>query len=292
MKVTPLISLGVSVMLGIGAVLIGRGYMMSRDTNADAQIPTAAVEMSTILVASTTIKMGETVDATMLDEVEWPTSMLPMGAITDPTLLGEGKFARGLIAAGEPISYEKLDETRAMMTLASTIAPGMRAVSINVRKDTGVAGFVLPGDRVDVNEFIKKISSDSVIGDVAVSGEFLAKPVLKNVHVLAVDQAFNPGMEGAHPSSTVTLQVSADDALKLGVASQRGVLGLALISHEEDIQVEKVERAKPVVRRAPRPRAPAVTKPSVTQVTVINGSKQTELSTPTSNQRSKTEGAQ
>lgn len=292
MKATPLISLGVSVMLGIGAVLIGRGYMMSRDTSADAQIPVVAVEMSTILVAASTIKMGDTVDATMLDEVEWPTSMLPMGVITDASLLGDGKFARGLIAAGEPISFEKLDETRAMMTLASTIAPGMRAVSITVRKDTGVAGFVLPGDRVDVNEFIKKISSDSITSDVAVSGEFLAKSVLKNVHVLAVDQAFNPGMEGAHPSSTVTLQVSSDDALKLGVASQRGVLGLALISHEEDIQVEKIERVTPVVRRAPRRRTPVVAKPKIAKVTVINGSTQTEVSTPVSDQNKTKEGAQ
>ncbi len=292
MKATPLISLGVSVLLGVGAVLIGRGYMTSRDASADAQIPVAAVEMSTILVASSTIKMGDMVDTTVLDEVEWPTSMLPIGVITDASLLGDGKFARGLIAAGEPISFEKLDETRAMMTLASTIAPGMRAVSISVRKDTGVAGFVLPGDRVDVNEFIKKISSDSITNDVAVSGEFLAKNVLKNVHVLAVDQAFNPGMEGAHLSSTVTLQVSADDALKLGVASQRGVLGLALISHEEDIQVEIVERAAPVVRRASTRRTPVAAKPKIANVTVINGSAQIEVSTPISNQKSKIEGAQ
>lgn len=293
MKATPLISLGVSVMLGIGAVLIGRGYMMSRDTNADAQVqPLVAMDMSTIMVARTTIKMGDPVDATMLKEVEWPTDMMPLGVVTDASMLGEGKFARGLIAAGEPISYEKLDETRSMMTLAATITPGMRAVSITVRKDTGVAGFVLPGDRVDVNEFIKKFSTDSITSDVAVSGEFIAKPVLKNVHVLAVDQKFAPGMEGAHVSNTVTLEVSPDDALKLGVASQRGVLGLALISPEDEHPVEMVKVAAPAKRRAVQRRLPAKTvKPKAAKVTVINGAVQTEVSAPASSSSDKKEGA-
>lgn len=289
MKATPLISLGISVMLGIGAVLVGRGYMMSKETSADAQASVAAVQMTSVWVAASTINMGDTVDGTVLTATDWPTSALPVGVLTDITALGEGKFARGMIVAGEPISLMKLDETRSMMTLASAIQPGMRAVSITVRKDTGVAGFVLPGDRVDVNEFIKKISSDNITSDVAVSGEYLAQPVLKNVHVLAVDQMFNPGMEGAHPSNTVTLEVSSGDALKLGVASQRGTLGLALIGREEDIQVEVAERIVPVVRRAPVRRARVVAKPKKMTVTVINGSKLTEVTTPVSKQNKKEE---
>lgn len=289
MKATPLISLGISVMLGIGAVLVGRGYMMSKETSADAQASVAAVQMTSVWVAASTINMGDTVDGTVLTATDWPTSALPVGVLTDITALGEGKFARGMIVAGEPISLMKLDETRSMMTLASAIQPGMRAVSITVRKDTGVAGFVLPGDRVDVNEFIKKISSDNITSDVAVSGEYLAQPVLKNVHVLAVDQMFNPGMEGAHPSNTVTLEVSSGDALKLGVASQRGTLGLALIGREEDIQVEEAERIVPVVRRAPVRRARVVAKPKKMTVTVINGSKLTEVTTPVSKQNKKEE---
>ena len=80
-----------------------------------------------------------------------------------------------------------------MLTLAAAIAPGMRAVAVVVGSDTGVAGFVLPGDRVDVNEFVPR---DEASGGRArdgerMSGNVIARTVIKNVKVLAIDQTFD-----------------------------------------------------------------------------------------------------
>jgi Flp pilus assembly protein CpaB len=91
-----------------------------------------------------------------------------------------------------------------------------------------------------------------------ISANILARPVLRHVKVLAVDQTFGANLEGAILSQTVTLEVTPDDALVLGAASQRAALGLALISRDEEAMVaaitpEKVADVKPVVQPRSRP---------------------------------------
>jgi pilus assembly protein CpaB len=152
-------------------------------------------------------------------------------------------------------------------------------VSIVVRNDTGVAGFVLPGDRVDVNEFVPLKIEGSTPEDARISANVIAKPVLRYVTVLAVDQTFAHDLEGARPSNTVTLEVTPEDALLLGAASQRAALGLALIGRKE-------ERAETVQTPAPQPapraqtRAPARPARTTTTVRVINGSNDASVTTP------------
>ncbi|RAN32630.1 Flp pilus assembly protein CpaB, partial [Hyphomonas pacifica] len=163
MKVTPLLSLGLSAVLGIGAVLLGRYYMTADNNDADAQPQMAAVEMASVLVAASAIEPGEEVTSAQVRSVEWPTNALPEGVLRGAADLETVRYARGLILPGEPIMAAKLDEASNLLTLAAAIEPGMRAVAITVRSDTGVAGFVLPGDRVDVNEFIEKEPGNTAV---------------------------------------------------------------------------------------------------------------------------------
>jgi len=285
MKTTPLISLGLSVVLGAGAVLLGRYYMSDARNRADAEISAPVVSMAGVMVAARTIETGELLDASMLKRVEWPENIVPEGTLSDVEALPEKAYSRGLIIEGEPVNVNKLDMSGATLTLAGSIKPGMRAVSIVVRNDTGVSGFVLPGDRVDVNEFIPREGRGSSLArgdeDMRISGDLIARPVLKNVSVLAVDQTFDPNLEGAMPSNTVTLEVTPEGALALGAASQRGALGLALIGRDEEAEMivaEQEEVKKPaVVRTVARRRSP-----STTQVRVINGNQETEVSAPVS----------
>ena len=109
----------------------------------------------------------------------------------------------------------------------------------------------------------------------------LAKPVLRHVKVLAVDQSFESNLEGAKPSQTVTLEVTPEDALVLGAASQRAALGLALISRDEEAMVAALTPApKPVeVKRVVQP-ATVRRVPSNTTVRVINGENDVEVSAP------------
>jgi pilus assembly protein CpaB len=285
MKTTPLISLGLSVVLGAGAVLLGRYYMSDARTRAEAQTAAAAVSMAGVMVAARTIETGELLDSSMLKRVEWPENIVPEGTLSDSDALPEKAYSRGLIVEGEPVNLSKLDTSGATLTLAGSIKPGMRAVSIVVRSDTGVSGFVLPGDRVDVNEFIPREDRGNSYArgdeDMRISGDLIARPVLKNVSVLAIDQTFEPNLEGALPSNTVTLEVTPEGALALGAASQRGALGLALIGRDEEAELivaMQQEAKKPaVVRTVVRRRTP-----STTQVRVINGNQETEVSAPVS----------
>ncbi|RAN40933.1 hypothetical protein HY26_11095 [Hyphomonas sp. GM-8P] len=270
-------------MLGAGAVLLGRYYMSDARTRAEAQTAAAAVSMAGVMVAARTIETGELLDSSMLKRVEWPENIVPEGTLSDSDALPEKAYSRGLIVEGEPVNLSKLDTSGATLTLAGSIKPGMRAVSIVVRSDTGVSGFVLPGDRVDVNEFIPREDRGNSYArgdeDMRISGDLIARPVLKNVSVLAIDQTFEPNLEGALPSNTVTLEVTPEGALALGAASQRGALGLALIGRDEEAELivaTQQEAKKPaVVRTVVRRRTP-----STTQVRVINGNQETEVSAP------------
>jgi pilus assembly protein CpaB len=76
MKTTPLISLGLSVVLGAGAVLLGRYYMSDERTRADAETSVPAVSMAGVMVAARTIETGELLEPSMLKRVDWPTDIV------------------------------------------------------------------------------------------------------------------------------------------------------------------------------------------------------------------------
>lgn len=280
MKAIPLISLGLSLALGAGAIFFGREFMSGSGPEANASVAAPAIAMTQIAVAKTTIEAGKLIDPSMVEMRDWPETAVPPGAMRAVSDLGDTAYSRGLLVAGEPLLAEKIDTTGSVLTLAANIQPGMRAVSIVVANDTGVAGFVLPGDRVDVNEFVEEKDARSAPEDARRSANVFAQPVLKGVKVLAVDQTFEEGLEGARPSNTVTLEVTPEDALLLGAASRRAALGLALIGREEELS-EVVEAPKVVPPKRPQTRpARTVRKPTTATVRVINGSEDTQVTTP------------
>lgn len=281
MKAAPLISLGVSVALGAGAIFFGRTFMSDKAPDAHASAA-PAVAMTTVLVMTSTVEPGAVIDPKFVKEVEWPERAVPAGALRNVSELGPKAYSRGLMVPGEPLLEPKIDTTGSVLTLASAITPGKRAVSIVVRNDTGVSGFVLPGDRVDVNEFMDIEDSGGRSEGGRMSANILARPVLRHVKVLAVDQSFDPNLEGAVPSQTVTLEVSPEDALVLGAASQRAALGLALISRDEEAMVAAITPEAPVeVKKVVQPgtgRRAAVN----TTVRVINGASDVSVTAPIS----------
>ncbi|ABI75396.1 putative Flp pilus assembly protein CpaB [Hyphomonas neptunium ATCC 15444] len=280
MKAIPLISLGLSLALGAGAIFFGREFMSGDGGEANAAVAAPAIAMTQIAVARATIEPGKLIDASMVEMRDWPESAVPAGAMRAVTDLGETAYSRGLVVAGEPLLAEKIDTTGSVLTLAANIQPGMRAVSVVVANDTGVAGFVLPGDRVDVNEFVEAKDARGAPEDSRRSADVFAQPVLKGVKVLAVDQTFEEGLEGAYPSNTVTLEVTPQDALLLGAASRRAALGLALIGREEELaEIIAVPKVAPPKRPQTRP-ARTVRAPTTATVRVIHGSEDAQVSTP------------
>lgn len=291
MKAAPLISLGVSVLLGAGAIFFGRTFLTNDGKSVQAEAA-PAVAMTKVLVLTATLEPGAVINPEFVKEVDWPLASVPEGALRNISDLGPKAYSRGLMVPGEPLLLPKIDTTGSVLTLASAIKPGMRAVSIVVRNDTGVSGFVLPGDRVDVNEFMDLEDANGRAEGARVSANILARPVLRHVKVLAVDQTFDPNLEGAKPSQTVTLEVTPEDALALGAASQRAALGLALISRDEEAMVQAVTEEKPVVvKPVVQPRT-VRTAPVTTTVRVINGNKDEQVSAPVDRSEPKKLGAQ
>ncbi|MGA1342207.1 MAG: Flp pilus assembly protein CpaB [Hyphomonas sp.] len=279
MKAVPLISLAVSVALGAGAIFVGRAFMSGEAPVAQASV-VPAMEMTTVLVTTSTVEPGALIDPKLLKATEWPAGAVPEGALKKVSELGPKAYARGLMVPGEPLLAAKIDTKGPVLTLAAAITPGMRAVSIVVHNETGVSGFVLPGDRVDVNAFKSPEDGASRLDCGRVSADSLARPVLRHVKVLAVDQTFDANLEGARPSQTVTLEVTPDEALALGAESQRGALSLALISRDEQAMVaaitpEKRPEVKRVAGSSIMRRAPVNT-----TVRVINGETDVKVSAP------------
>ncbi|MEX1251172.1 MAG: Flp pilus assembly protein CpaB [Hyphomonas sp.] len=292
MKAAPLISLGVSVALGAGALFFGSAFISGEtpDSNANAAPAIApAIAMTKVLVMTSTVEPGAIIDPQSVKEVEWPERSVPEGALKNVSQLGPKAYSRGLMVAGEPLLLAKIDTTGSALTLAAGITPGMRAVSIMVRNDTGVSGFVLPGNRVDVNEFMDLEDAGGRPEGSRISANILARPVLRHVQVLAVGQSFDPNMEGAVPSQTVTLEVTPEDALLLGAASQRASLGLALISRDEQVMVAAITPDKPAALKRMAQPSGVRRAPANTTVRVINGDSDVEVSAPISRAETKPE---
>jgi pilus assembly protein CpaB len=155
----------------------------------------------------------------VLREMPWPADAVPQGAFRSiQQVLKEGKrVVLTAIEANEPVLASKITGLGQRATLSATIGEGHKAVTIRVNDVDGVAGFVLPGDRVDIM-LSRQLEKNSAINDV----------VLKNTRVLAVDQLADERSDKPSVAKAVTLEVDIAGAQKLSLASQVGTLALAL----------------------------------------------------------------
>ena len=299
MKLAPAISLGLSVILGVAALVIGRGYLFSNTDTAAAEPAAATVaapapRLTRVLVAAQDIAMADAVTDEVVTFADWPADILPPDALKDVEGLqmpnGAFAFSNGFIAAGEPILQRKLAVIPPRVNLSTLIPDGMRAVSISVTMETGVAGFVLPGDRVDLTAFVPSGGDGP--------DAYAPRPLLDGVLVLAVDQNFDDTAQGALPSSTVTMAMTPAQALLVTSTARDSRIGLMLIGKDESERMSGVESAdlawprlpeairgvsaaRPEARAAPRTRiAPKPKIPSRVAVQVVHGTDGEKVSTP------------
>lgn len=184
------------------------------------RMPVRQVEVSHtfVVAAARALPMGTRVSAEDLKVVAWPDSAPVPGSFSKVELVVD----RGVIAPvqeNEPVTAAKLAPLEAGAGLPPTIPPGMRAISVRVNEVVGVAGFTLPGTRVDVFVTLQR-QPDS-----------LTRVVVSNVQVLTAgtryDQEQSKSGE-ALPSSVVTLLLTPEDAERVVLASSEGQIMLAL----------------------------------------------------------------
>lgn len=206
-----------TLMVGSGAPTAG--------ASAEASAPAPTVE---VMVATRALPVGTIIDPSAVKYVAWPRDLVE-GAYfikgqSDPTAL-QGTVVRLAIAAGQPVTQGSLVEPGERGFLAAALGPGMRAVTVPVSAQNSVAGFIFPGDRVDL------ILTQTVQGD----GQPLraAETVVRNLRVLATDQrTHNQTDDHGQPVpatySTVTLEATPRIAEMISVAQAVGQISLSL----------------------------------------------------------------
>jgi pilus assembly protein CpaB len=147
-----------------------------------------------------------------------------------------GWAVRRGIAAGQPITKKRLQKPGEAGFLGGVLGPGMRAVSVSINAESGAAGFILPGDRVDVvlTQQIRKAAGESGSRD-----KIISETVIANVRALAIDQTFNDFEEHTRVGKTITLELTPKQAEGLAVAKRMGRISLSLRSLVRDPKVEK-----------------------------------------------------
>ncbi|MFQ5773873.1 MAG: Flp pilus assembly protein CpaB, partial [Kiloniellaceae bacterium] len=225
MKPRAFVMLGLAVILAGVSVALARTWLHSRlKPDPAAQAP--GVATTRIVVAAAPLRYGDEIRREHLRLAEWPATAVPDGAFGAPEqVLGEAsagpRVALRAIEANEPILAAKITGLGGRASLSTLIAPGMRATTIRVNDVNGVAGFVLPGDRVDV------LLTRDQPGDRRGANP-ITDILLQNMKVLGVDQDAGEGRERAGVARAVTLEVTSIQAQKLTLAQRLGTLSLAL----------------------------------------------------------------
>jgi pilus assembly protein CpaB len=172
----------------------------------------------------------------MLSLQEWPKDKVPRGAISKLEDM-QGRRPRTAIFEGEPILEAKLLAPGQIADPISSIKKGMRLKTIAVDAEKSAAGLLRPGDRVDVQLFVKRDAHTGV--DTAKS-----KVILQNIRVFAVDQAVQRSPDGGEEKSiakTVSLMLTPEQASKLSLAEQIGEISLIPRNPDDDEAADATE---------------------------------------------------
>jgi pilus assembly protein CpaB len=272
------ISLAIGVALALLAIVLLNNYIaqLRGPGQSTAVVPT------NVLVAAKDLPFGTKLDAMSVKVVPWPRDSVPQGAFASldemlapnapnapNTPNGPNQIAAGPrillapVVAGEPLLRSKISGFGARPTLSRQVSDGMRALSVRIDDVSGVAGFLLPGDRVDIM-LTRRVGT--------AQQNLLTDILLQNITVLGIDQSADQSSEKPIVAKTATVEVTPEQAQKLKLAEQAGSLSLSLRNVATVDQVPAttvveaeltskraapVQRAQPVQRAAPARAAPA-----------------------------------
>ena len=186
-----------------------------------------------VMVAKQALPVGTIIDASALTWQPWPKELMQSAYYTEgqPDAQPQkmfGTVVRYQITAGQPITRGALVGPKDRGFLAAALGPGMRAITVPVNASTGVAGFVFPGDHVDM------VLTQQVQGGGDGPPLKVSETIVRNLRVLATDQRIDSkGEDGKTEVKTfanVTLEVTPRIAEKISVAQSLGTLSLSLRS--------------------------------------------------------------
>jgi pilus assembly protein CpaB len=289
-----LIMIGLALVFGVAAIFAGQKWLERQSTRLrPVEVAQKPVATMSVVVAAVPLRFGTELSRQHLREIAWPEGAVPNGAFTSINELLDGTVRRVALSAmeeHEPVLKTKITGPGQRASLAAVIDPGLKAMTVRVNDVNGVAGFVLPGERVDI--LLTRTSDKS---------DTWSDVLLQNVKVLAADQSADERADKPSVVKTVTLEVSTAQAQKLTLASSVGSLSLALrpagaaeieltrrisisdLSHEEPRQSAPAPASDAVVA-APEPRR-------TTTVNVMRALKKQDYNVPVQPQAAPTGSA-
>lgn len=269
----------ISVVVGLAAVLVAAQWVGKQ----------AVMATDKVVVAAKDLDLGSRLSPEVLKVVEWPKSSEVKGVFKDPKVL-DTRVLNTSVLSGEPIVEGKLAPVGAKGGLSAVIGAGKRAMTVKVNEVIGVAGFALPGNRVDIMVSAQDDQNKPI-----------SKIVLEQILVLAVAQEASRDETKPKVVSAVTLEVTPEQAERLDLARNVGTLSLVLRSQTDLAPVvtagvrradllklpalqaspvaapaakEPPKAVKPVARAAPKKAAPAAEQP---KVEVIRGAARSSM---------------
>ena len=278
------------VIIGIVAVAIAAvaSYALYNYLKGQEEKVATAVATTKVVVASQDISTGTTINTSQVKTADWPKANVPQGAFVSTDQVA-GRIAVDRFVPGDIIVEAKLVPKEGQTgVLTYKIPEGHRAMTVAVDQVAGVAGFITPGNKVDV------VLTTSPPG----ASQQISKIVLQNVPILATGQIVSEQQKDGKPVivPTVTVDVTPEDAEKLAIASTQGRLQLVLrragdaeVAKTVGETVGKVMTGATVVAKAEKAQAPSTKtkvakktreakaeKPAeVTHVEILRGSQKT-----------------
>lgn len=221
MRTSTFVMIGFAVLFGLLAVFLAQIWLNNqadeRLKSIDAQRK-AAPPARSIVVASKPLRFGDELTSGALHEMPWPENALPAGAFGKIADLTSGKRVVLMpIDVNEAVLASKITGPGQRATLSAMLSDGMKAVTIRVNDVEGVAGFVLPGDRVDIL-LTRTGEKNNAVNDV----------VIQDVRVLAVDQLADQRADKPSVVKAVTIEVDPTEGQKVALAATVGTLSLLL----------------------------------------------------------------
>jgi pilus assembly protein CpaB len=280
-----LVVLAFALVMGGVAAFLARNWLESHSRAASPAEP-----LGTIVVAAKPLAFGVAIADDVITEISWAASARPDGAFaTKQDLLKDGRrVVLSPLETNEPVLRSKVTGPGQRASLSTQLQEGNRAVAVRVDDVRGVAGFILPGDYVDVVWIQAEAGPPG-------RRENYSEILLQHVKVLAVDQLASEQHEQPTVAKAVTLEVTTEQAQKILLATNVGKLSL-ILRQSQDTQPQPIRRVterdlsplgaklieEPQVRAVPPPPPPpppVVTtfpKPNTTMIAIVRGMKREE----------------
>src|SRR5262245_42480033 len=212
----------VAALLGVAAAIVGSFGLTSLATQAAAR---SDANYKNVVVTASDLTYGVKLDRAMLRMARYPKDAVPEGAYANMDSV-VGQTTKVFMGAREPVTATKLSSRGGGLSML--VRPSMRAASIEVNQVSGVSGFVLPGDRVDVLVTVEPRTSFA---------NPITKTLLQNIEVLAAGQKTQQKYGTPRSVQSVTLLVDPPGAEKLAHAEHEGEIHLVLRNPDDQEQV-------------------------------------------------------